>query len=84
MLVYCFISGSPAMLVSKESIPARAEVLITVAQCTPESMAVVPIEAMAVCATVLIALIDAALNHFKKLSLFIFSTPYFTILFTSD
>ena len=54
------------MLVSSETSPASSEAETVVFQSTPEKTAPVPIVATAVCATVLSALIPAALTHFKN------------------
>ena len=78
--LYSFISGSPAVLVSSETSPASSEAETVVFQSTPEKTAPVPIVATAVCATVLSALIPAALSHFKN-----FCTvfpPYSIYIFT--
>ena len=76
--VYSFISGSPAVLVSSDTSPASSAAETTVFQSTPEKTAPVPIVATAVCATVLIALIPAALSHFKN---FCTVFPLFDIYF---
>lgn len=56
-------SGKPAMLVSNDSIPARADDDATISQFTSENTAEVPIVAIAVCAIVFSARIHAALNQ---------------------
>lgn len=58
-----FVSGSPAMLVSIDRIPAKREAEPTKPQLTAPMNAAVPMVAIAVCATVRIALTAAALNH---------------------
>ena len=52
------------MLVSILNIPASTDALKTINQSTCEITAVVPIVAIAVCATVLIARTPAAFHHF--------------------
>ena len=54
------------MLVSNDTSPASREAETTVFQSTPEKTAPVPIVATAVCATVLSALIPAALSHIRN------------------
>lgn len=66
---YCYsASGRPATDISKDSIPASSDDEKTTAQFTLEITAEVPIVAIAVCATVLNALVEAALNHFTVIS----------------
>lgn len=56
-------SGKPATDVSIDSNPASADAEITIAQLTFDKTADVPIVEIAVCATVLTALIPAAFAH---------------------
>ena len=76
---FCCTSGSPATLVSKDKTPANTDALTTIFQSTAENTAAVPMVATAVCATVLIARIAAALNH-KIVFSFIFTTLQIGIL----
>ena len=59
-------SGNPAMLISSDKIPANADAEITSFASTCPSAVAVPMVAIAVCATVLIALIVVILelSHF--------------------
>ena len=75
--IYSFISGRPATLVRSDSIPAIAEALSTIIQFTPSSMAVVPIVAITVCATVFAALIPAAFSHTRNF--FFVISPLYSI-----
>lgn len=72
-------SGSPATDVKSDKIPAKRDALTTIFQSTPDNIAAVPMVATAVCATVLIARIAAALNH-KIVFSFIFTTLQIGIL----
>ena len=69
---YHSTSGNPAILVSKDKIPAKALALPTMIQFTSDIVADTPIVATAVCATVLMALIPAAFHHF----LFMLFNPF--------
>ena len=68
-------SGKPVMLVSSDNIPASMDVEITNFVSICPSTVTVPIVAMAVCATVFIALIPAHLAHFFQS--FAFMLPSF-------
>ena len=69
---YNSTSGNPAILVSKDKIPAKALALPTIIQFTSEIVEDTQIVAIAVCATVLMALIPAAFHHF----LFMLFNPF--------
>ena len=69
-------SGRPAMLVRNERIPASADALATATQFTSPMTVLVLIVAIAVCATVLIALTELALSHSMVKIFFIRHTPY--------
>ena len=68
-------SGKPVMLVSSDNIPASMDVEITNFVSICPSTVTVPIVAMAVCATVFIALIPAHFAHF--IQSFAFRLPSF-------
>ena len=67
-------SGRPAMLISKDRMPANADAEPTAIQFTSPSTAEVPIVAIAVCAIVLIARTPAAL--IQVLQFFIVLHPF--------
>lgn len=62
-IIYSSTSGSPATLVSIDRIPASADAEATATQFTSLMRAEVPIVAIAVWHTVLIALMPAAFHH---------------------
>jgi hypothetical protein len=81
---YTFNSGSPAIDVSRDMMPARAAVEPTSAQSTPEITAVVPMAATAVWAMVLIARIPAARIHLFQYSLSIYLSSFSTDILCSN
>lgn len=80
-LSYSPTSGRPAALVSRDSIPASSALESTIVQLTSPNTAAVPIEAAAVCATVLSALTLAARIHVLSLSMSNLSFQIFNSVF---
>lgn len=71
---YYLISGRPLTDIKSDKIPERSDAEITNFQSTAEITAEVPIVAIAVSATVFMALIPAAFDHFINFS-FTISPP---------